>query len=244
MNIPFAPEISREAAKSRREIHNLCAFAPLREAPPAFREAAFTLIELLVVIAIIAVLSSLVFGVAKNAQKSADRVDGISNMRQLGLAIQNFAADHDGSLPGPMWQGVPPWYQSGDQLTLGCQLWSYLEAAEPKSWSQEMKVLTPKAYLRACPKKDAMAFILNTGVTINGQNLKPWGYQSEGTSPVKIAFLASSGLSKTWAIQDVDKTSPFVTPATGWYSPLPAKPLYAPYRLKLFFDWHVALDSI
>ncbi len=54
----------------------------------------FTLIELLVVIAIIAVLAAILFPVLGRARASARRTQCISNLRQLGLALEMYASDY------------------------------------------------------------------------------------------------------------------------------------------------------
>lgn len=64
--------------------------------------AAFTLIELLVVIAIIAILVSLLLPALAAAREEANRLVCMSNQRQIGLAIQMYASDHDGIYPPGM----------------------------------------------------------------------------------------------------------------------------------------------
>ena len=58
----------------------------------------FTLIELLVVIAIIAVLIALLLPAVQAAREAARRAQCVNNLKQLGLAIQNYH-DVNGSLP-------------------------------------------------------------------------------------------------------------------------------------------------
>lgn len=56
---------------------------------------AFTLIELLVVIAIIAILAAILFPVFAQAKVAAKKTQDLSNIKQIGLAIQMYAADND-----------------------------------------------------------------------------------------------------------------------------------------------------
>jgi general secretion pathway protein G len=61
---------------------------------------AFTLIELLVVIAIIAVLATLGYAAADSVIGKGHATKCLSNMRQIGAAMQMFVGDNDGNLPG------------------------------------------------------------------------------------------------------------------------------------------------
>jgi prepilin-type N-terminal cleavage/methylation domain-containing protein/prepilin-type processing-associated H-X9-DG protein len=58
----------------------------------------FTLIELLVVIAIIAVLIALLLPAVQAAREAARRAQCVNNLKQLGLAIQNYH-DVNGAIP-------------------------------------------------------------------------------------------------------------------------------------------------
>ena len=60
---------------------------------------AFTLIELLVVIAVIAILSALLLPVLSSARERARAMSCLSNTRQLELAWDLYADDHNGQLP-------------------------------------------------------------------------------------------------------------------------------------------------
>ncbi len=60
---------------------------------------AFTLIELLVVIAIIAILAAIIMPVVGAMRVRASQTACASNMRQIGIALINYASENGGSFP-------------------------------------------------------------------------------------------------------------------------------------------------
>ena len=59
----------------------------------------FTLIELLVVIAIIAILAAILFPVFAQAREKARQSTCLSNMKQMGLAVNMYLEDYDETYP-------------------------------------------------------------------------------------------------------------------------------------------------
>jgi len=63
------------------------------------RDKGFTLIELLVVIAIIAILAAILFPIFMRAKESARVSACVSNLRQIGIALQTYAEAWHGTNP-------------------------------------------------------------------------------------------------------------------------------------------------
>jgi prepilin-type N-terminal cleavage/methylation domain-containing protein len=75
----------------------------------------FTLIELLVVIAIIAVLIALLLPAVQAAREAARRAQCINNLKQVGLALHNYASVQTEGLP---WEEGPPTWNGWSALLM------------------------------------------------------------------------------------------------------------------------------
>jgi len=95
--------------------------------------AGFTLIELLVVIAIIAILAGMLLPVLGRAKQDSVRIKCVSNVKQLGLAMQMYGDDNNSLLP--MAHGIVPWGMT-----------------DPPPWSQPLAVYYKNTNILCCPE--------------------------------------------------------------------------------------------
>ena len=96
-----------------------CSFVPRRTT-----RQAFTLIELLVVIAIIAVLIALLLPAVQQAREAARRMQCKNNLKQIGLALQNY---HDSFTIFPPTMCVGP--GGGGEWSLHARILPYADQA-------------------------------------------------------------------------------------------------------------------
>ena len=136
----------------------------------------FTLIELLMVIAIIAILAAILLPVFALAREAARKASCVSNLKQLGNAVQMYSQDYDETLPNAGSEG-----ESGD---LTGSLEPYLKQRAGKG-------------IWRCPSHSGFASAYTSSYGYNWQYLLQAGpdyphsdFNGFGNGGVSLAFLA------------------------------------------------------
>ena len=220
--------------------------------PLAKRQRGFTLIELLAVIAIIGILAGLLWPALARAKQKAMRTVCMSNLKQIGDALQMYLDDNSDTLPGPCFTGARASYDKSSGTELIYYIANYLGSPSP-SWVTGRQIIVEAficpGYRHLAPSAASMegrkCFLLNDDIDPNpGSQVQPFGYPEIGGAeeirPLKFSALYTYGTPATlFAITDVDKIN-IPNPKIDWWSDLPYKPVHGNVRNELYFDWHVA----
>ena len=218
----------------------------IRSAAPFWHGVqAFTAVELLVVIAILALLALLLFPVMQRMLGHGDLAGRVASLRAIGSLISLYAADHEGTLPGPLWPGQIPVYTPGREGRLAGVFAPYLDI-DPGQGEQVVEILFPTAFRRSMPREmkpvDLRVYVMNMAVRMqDGKTLNPWGsLAGRDRVPQKIATVQSRS-KKSWALAEADqKFSP--VGGASWGGNTLAEPLPGG-RQAWFFDGSIRAIS-
>lgn len=109
----------------------------------------FTLVELLVVIAIVTLLAALLLPAFGRVRENARASACLSNTKQIGLALMQYAQDYDETLP---LHGIPGTYSaSGDQY--GAAINNFFASATAPNYFGSLLPYTRNRQIFICPSE-------------------------------------------------------------------------------------------
>jgi len=131
----------------------------------------FTLIELLVVIAIIAVLIGLLLPAIQSVRQAAYRIQSENNLKQLGLAVNNYATSNGGKVPTVVTAtGSPQYY-----ITVFYALLPFVEQSNMQTTANAAAAIPPALKMLEAPLDVSNPG--GQGLTSYGANGNFFGYQ-------------------------------------------------------------------
>jgi prepilin-type N-terminal cleavage/methylation domain-containing protein/prepilin-type processing-associated H-X9-DG protein len=222
------------------------------QARPADPARGFTLIELLVVIAIIAILAALLLPTLAIARRKAYQISCVSNLRQVGLAVNLYTDDFEyfpgnPARPSGLLSGQVPWYMAGSDAFLSYYICSYMGCHPPDATREYLNAfICPGTQHDAPDAADTetrhyfIIYPVDPGV---GSLLFPFGSPGgsghPGVGPMKRQQLEALGsMASMYFLTEPDKVD--VTDLNcSWRYALPERPVHGKVRNCLFFDNHV-----
>ena len=228
------------------------------------RRSAFTLTELLTVIAIIGVLAAILIPVIGKVRQTARQSECASNLRQIGVALSSYVADHKGRLPG---YDQVPWQSGGNTYTsyglnrmasatwymlngvpttdLVSQLMPYLDFNR-RSGGGSVQGVCPTFLCASNPSQPASAsdtqyaanyYLAPTIRTDSGITQYPFGYSQGNRRGLIYAQISNPG--RAPALFDLDAAFLSLI-GVGAITRAPETCVHDSTRNVLYFDGHVA----
>ncbi len=229
---------------------------------PRISGGAFTLIELLVVIAIIAILAAMLLPALAKAKARAYSTQCMSNLKQVTLAINMFANDHDERMPfGVDQNGDPNGACAPEAMTCslvgGVSVHPQLVYQLDPYLSGKRNLKTPYSGWTVSPVGMCPAFINNPQYIARAPDPVEPDYQRttyrlrsyvEGktmwSNPGSPKLDSVQPPSQNGALADFDRSFPGATSGTitayNDWGQAPDLPVHGGIRVYAFFDAHVS----
>lgn len=221
------------------------------------RSSGFSLIELLVAIAVMAILAAILLPAVSRARLSATKGKDVSNMRQIGTALNLYLVDNNNLLP-VSWVSFPanPRVQpAGEYQPLSGHLAPYLDTSiQPEANSGGEKVFIESLLSPAWPEAPSPAeMAANDAPNVNSYRLvlgglgktNPFGGKETNSRGEEVHEQSIYNLINVFDLDNSefpilynhDQGLPFSQPGA------PEQPFYGEGRNVLYLDGHVTFET-
>lgn len=201
-----------------------------------------TLLEILLLLGIAAVLAVLLMAGVSRFMAQGQRTQCLSNLRNIGQAMQLYVSDHDGYLPGPLTGGQRLGYSLSvysDQFHIPRVLGSYLGLPEPETGPRRFaREIACPSWIQTLPAGGDVTslpgYLAHSTVQLtNGETGRAFGRSSQPREePLRLVQVAEPA--SQWALSDIDAGL-----APAYQGRLAPGPVHRGFRNVLFYDWHV-----
>ncbi|HUA39389.1 MAG TPA: prepilin-type N-terminal cleavage/methylation domain-containing protein [Candidatus Sulfopaludibacter sp.] len=155
------------------------------------QKKAFTLIELLVVIAIIAILAAMLLPALAAAKRKAQRINCISNLKQIGISFRMWGDDNGGQYPSTVLcanGGAEENVYSAQNTTLPAPASPYTQGYYPAQCFTVMSNTLDNPALLACPSDSTAPH--STPATNWAQFFAVTGGTPSGSTAINDSYLS------------------------------------------------------
>ena len=223
---------------------------PIPHCPRNSRSTAFTLLETLIVISITSVLAALLVSASGKVLTGGRMAATTSNVRQIGVAMQNYISENNGRLPGPFTVAVYTYGrdvpQTNDLPHLGAYLAPYLDApansAAGSATNYKIKSLECPLLSTRARQDIPTANYVTVDYADSGSSLANNRFGSWGDVTFTLAAAKPNQPKLITALTDLARRSPILSTADkeSWVSVnnglLPDKGVFDGKRMWLFID--------